>query len=558
MIRSFAIVAASLLWNLSPQISQAASPPDTVSSKDAEAWREDLAVLAKELPGRHKNAFARMSREEFAAAVQRLNDRIPAMRRDDIIVEMGRIVALVRDAHTGIQSLLYQSPAQFHFIPAGLYLFKDGLYVYAADKPYRAVVGGKVVRIGKATTDQAIAAVAPLISADNEMAVKERAPLYLESPEVLRALGLVDRIDRIPFVIQKGGRTATVTFPALPAPRPTKDNWALGQRFSKLPNWVDARSGDADPLWLRKPTEYFWHTFLPDSGTLYAQFNDVANKDKETVQSWVEQMQSKLEGDDVQRFVLDLRWNTGGNNYLNKPLLLALIKSRRINQPGRLFVIIGRRNFSAAQNLINDLANYTDAVFVGEPTASTPNFFGDSTGITLPNSKIVVRASTLWWQDADPRDPRKWTAPDLAAELAFDDYRRGRDPALDLILNYKPEPPLADRMFDEFTKGRADAAVDAYRRFKADPVRVYADTERPINSLGYRLLNQNKVQEAITVFRLNVESYPASPNVYDSLADAYLVAGDKKAALENYRKELELDPTNGNAANAIRRLESGG
>jgi tetratricopeptide (TPR) repeat protein len=480
------------------------------------------------------------------------------MKRDDIIVEMARIVALVRDAHTGIQGLLYQSPAQFHYIPAGLYLFKDGLYIYSADALYRGAVGGKVVRIGNASTEQAIAAVAPLISADNEMAVKERAPLYLATPEVLAALGLIETVDRVPVVIEKGGRRFPVSFATLPAPRPTNDNWALGQRFSKMPSWVDARSpGAAGPVWLRQPTEYFWDTILPGSDTLYAQFNDVANKENETVSSWVEGLRTKLQTEDVQRFVLDLRWNTGGNNYLNKPLLLALIKSEKINRPGRLFVIIGRRNFSAAQNLINDIANYTDAIFVGEPTASTPNFFGDSTGITLPNSKLVVRASTLWWQDVDPRDRRKWTAPDLAAELTFEDYRRGRDPALDLIFSYKPEPPLAERMFGEFAKGRAETAVELYRRFKAEPVHLYADTERPINSLGYRLLNEGKIKEAISVFRLNVESYPASPNVYDSLADAYLAAGDKKAALESYRKELELDPANGNAADAIRRLESG-
>lgn len=557
MLRRFAFVTAFLLSASIPQTLLAAVP-HLVTSDEARAWREDLAVLADQLPRRHKNAFARMTSTQFNAAVQQLSDRIPEMRREDIIVEMARIVAMVRDAHTAIQGLLYQSPAQFHYIPAGLYLFKDGLYVYSADARYRNAVGGQVVRIGNKSADEAIAAVAPLISADNEMAVKERAPLYLESPEVLRAVGLIDRVDRIPFVIRKDGRTTTVTFGSLPAPKPTNDNWALGQRFSKLPNWIDARSKTSSPLWLRDPTQYFWHTFLPESGTLYAQLNDVANKENETVAAWVEQLQAKLQDDDVKRFILDLRWNTGGNNYLNKPLLLALVKSQRVNRPGRLFVVIGRRNFSAAQNLINDLANYTDAIFVGEPTASTPNFFGDSTGITLPNSKLVVRASTLWWQDADPRDRRKWTAPDLAAELSFDDYRNGRDPALDLILNYKPEPPLADRMYDAFAGGKSDAAAEAYRRFKSDPVHVYADTERPINSLGYRLLNEGKVREAIAVFRLNVESYPDSPNVYDSLADAYLAIGDKKSALENYRKELELDPTNGNAANAIRRLENGG
>jgi tetratricopeptide (TPR) repeat protein len=553
-MKPFAFFLAAFLFSLCAE-PVAATAPTQVSSEEARAWQEDLAALAIELPRRHKNAFARMTGKEFDAAVRRLDANIPGMSREEIVVEFARIVAMVRDAHTGIRGLLY---GRLSYLPAALYLFKDGLYVYSAEPRLADAVGGKVIRIGRASTEEALKAVAPLIPADNEMALKERAPLYLTSPEILYALNLIDDVSRVPFVVEKGARKTRVVLSPLPAPRPNDDNWALGQRFSKLPTWIDARPKSVPvPLWLHEPTNYFWHRFLPDSGTLYAQFNDVANKEKETVKSWVDQLQPMLDEPAIRRFILDLRWNTGGNNYLNKPLLLALIKSRKVNQRGKLFVIIGRRNFSAAQNLINDLSNYTEAIFVGEPTASPPNFFGDSTGIELPNSKMVVGASTLWWQDADPRDRRKWTAPDLAAELSFDDYRKGRDPALDLILQHKPERPLAEHMYDELINRRQDVAMEAYRRFKSDPLHVYVDTQSTMNSLGYRLLNEGKIPEAISVFQLNVEAYPDSPNTHDSLADAYLAAGDKKAALESYRKELSLDPTNANAANAIRRLEEG-
>ncbi len=549
-----AVLLASLFWFASNRPAFAALPK--LSSAEAQAWRQDLDYLAAELPKRHKDLYYRLDRVKFTTAVGDLRDRIPSLNRDEVISGFAFIVALPRDAHTAIQSLLYQSPAAFHYIPASLYLFKDGLYVYAADPAYASAVGGKVLRIGNTTTEQALAAVAPLIAADNAMAVKERAPLYLEAPEILHALHLVDDPGRVPFIIQKGGRTFRVTFTPLPAPKPTDDNWALGQRFSKMPGWIDARAAGSAPLWLRDPHAYFWDTYLPEIGTLYAQFNDVANKDKESVKDWVGKLQAVLDSSDVRRFVLDLRWNTGGNNYLNKPLLLMLIKSQEVNRRGALFVIIGRRNFSAAQNLINDIANYTDAIFVGEPTASPANFFGDATSIVLPNSKLRVSASTLWWQDADPRDRRIWTAPDLAAELSFDDYRNNRDPAIDTILRYKPETPLADLMHESFARGGAAAAMDSYRRFKADPLHAFADTERSMNSLGYRLLEEKKTAEAIAVFKANVDAYPGSPNVYDSLADGYIAAGDKKAAIESYRRMLEVDPQNAIALNAIRRLEA--
>ena len=62
------------------------------------------------------------------------------------------------------------------------------------------------------------------------------------------------------------------------------------------------------------------------------------------------------------------------------------------------------------------------------------------------------------------------------------------------------------------------------------------------------------MEEAITIFRLNVEAYPTSSNVYDSLARAYMVNGDREQALQNYRKSLELNPRNANPVAMLKKL----
>jgi hypothetical protein len=90
-----------------------------------------------------------------------------------------------------------------------------------------------------------------------------------------------------------------------------------------------------------------------------------------------------------------MRLNRGGNNSLNRPLLLNIIKSAKIDQKGKLFAIVGRSTFSAAQNMVNDLERFTNTIFVGEPSGSKLNHYGDSRRITLPNSGMTVRVSTL-------------------------------------------------------------------------------------------------------------------------------------------------------------------
>lgn len=67
-------------------------------------------------------------------------------------------------------------------------------------------------------------------------------------------------------------------------------------------------------------------------------------------------------------------------------------------------------------------------------------------------------------------------------------------------------------------------------------------TEAVLNGLGYDLLREGRVGDAVTVFELNVEEYPASWNPHDSLGDAYRAAGEKERAIASYRRSLQLNP----------------
>jgi len=82
-----------------------------------------------------------------------------------------------------------------------------------------------------------------------------------------------------------------------------------------------------------------------------------------------------------------------------------------------------------------------------------------------------------------------------------------------------------------------------------------AVNEQTLNTLGYRLLYSGKDEEAIEVFRKNVQEYPQSGNVYDSLGEAYAKVGQKDLAIQNYEKSLQLDPNNKNAVDRLKKLK---
>jgi tetratricopeptide (TPR) repeat protein len=103
--------------------------------------------------------------------------------------------------------------------------------------------------------------------------------------------------------------------------------------------------------------------------------------------------------------------------------------------------------------------------------------------------------------------------------------------------------------------GRVDEAIEGYRKIKREAPLNPAVAEDRINQLGYTLLREKKYTEAIAVFTLNVEMYPKSANTYDSLAEAYMMSGNKELAIKNYKKSLELDPSNRNAIEMLKTLE---
>ena len=541
--RAFSIIAIILCSMASVYAQHPANPADAAPQMNAEKWREDLRYMAERLPVTHKDLYHKMSKADFDAAVRKLDERIPTLADHEAVVELMRIVAMVGDGHTGVLSAPYLMAKGVY--PFQLYMFEDGLHVRRASPELANVNGGKVVSIDGVPAEEIFSRVSQIVWHDNEQGIKDIGGWLLSSPQVLHALRIAKSPERMEIKVIKDGAERTVEVkPTAKMADLRRGSAAMAEPFH--PNI-------SKPLWLKNSGENFWYEYVPETKVLFVQFNAVQNKPNETVEAFFRKVFEYAEKNPVDKLVLDLRQNGGGNNYLNLPITLGAIKSR-LNVPGKFFVIIGRETFSAAQNTVNELEKYTNAIFVGEPTAASPNHYGDAGTITLPNSKLGIRASTLWWQDADPRDSRKWKAPDVAADLTAEAYRNGRDPAMEAVLKYTPAMSLNGIMAEARANPDMALFVKRMREFKANPAHRYAETERTINDAGYFLMGRNQVDDAIQIFRLNVELHPRSANAHDSLGEAFLRKGDKGNALTSYKKALEIDPTFRTAVEALRTL----
>ena len=121
---------------------------------------------------------------------------------------------------------------------------------------------------------------------------------------------------------------------------------------------------------------------------------------------------------------------------------------------------------------------------------------------------------------------------------------------------YDSRRSIADTLSATLATSGIDQAAKQYHEVKAAAPATYNFDEDELNALGYQLIQANKFKQAIRIFQLNVEAYPHSGNTYDSLAEAYMDAGNKSQAIANYQRSLQLNPRNTNAIKMLQKLNS--
>jgi len=427
--------ALEVLWP-DPRYQNIVAIVDTSKMSRDEGWRYDLQLLAREIKRRSYDPFGKVSREEFESSVKKLHDSIPRLSDMQISIEMMKFVAKGWDGHTMLMGF-WERPEFLQTIPIDFFLFEDGLYITSAESHYTDLLGAQIVSFGGHSIAEVLKALDPLISRDNDLAaLKVMGLMRMRNLPLLHAVGLIPDADKVVLsIVDRAGKARTVTMPA-DSRIPSRKLWdGLPSDWKSLIDYSSAQL----PLYLRNIYAPYWFEYIRETKMVYFQFNQVRDSSEESLAQFSERLIKFINEHEVEKLVIDMRRNPGGNSLLLPPLIHGLIRCEKINQRGKLFVVIGRQTYSAAQNAATFIERHTRAVFVGEPTGSSPNFVGEEFEATfeLPYSKLNVNVSYLFWQSSWPMDSRPWIAPLLYTPPRFEDYRSNRDPAMEAILAYR-------------------------------------------------------------------------------------------------------------------------
>jgi hypothetical protein len=140
-----------------------------LSAPAVSTWRADLKLLTSELPKRHPAPFLRISQAQWDSAAASLDRRLPSLSRNQILVGFMQLITLLSDAHTNLEP---DSSLGLRFYPLELYAFDDGLFIRGADTAHAALVGAKVLRLGRVSAEQALDRVASVIPHENDQWVR--------------------------------------------------------------------------------------------------------------------------------------------------------------------------------------------------------------------------------------------------------------------------------------------------------------------------------------------------------------------------------------------------
>jgi hypothetical protein len=378
----------------------------------------DVRTLVAELERLHPNPYHSIAPADFHRAADDLAARAPELSREQLVAETMRLVALLgeREGHSGLFPVYGGHRIPLHVFPWRLWRFPEGYHVIqAAD---RSLVGARVVAVAGRPVDEVEAKLRPLVTRDNESSLAFGLPFYLISAEVLRGLGITSTTESATFTVATRTGTREVTLESMTAPE--------YHRAVPFSSFIPAPQGlprRRQPLYQRLSRLRYGITPLRRGRAVYVAYNQT------TYPGLLPRRLLRLaRSPRVRRVVVDLRLNGGGNN-TSYGSLLAALRSRVVNRPGKLAVLTSRVTFSAAGNFAADVDHSTRARFFGEPTGGSPNNYGEAQEIQLPTLGVSVFTATQWVEVA-PGDPRTSVEPDVTVPLTAADYFAGRDPVL--------------------------------------------------------------------------------------------------------------------------------
>ncbi len=525
-----------------------------------EDWRSDIDTIVSDIETVHPNAFGKIEHAVFRAQADALKSALPALTEEQRMVRAMQLVGLIGDGHTQLSP---DRPDFALWYPIRLYEFTDGYFVTAAYKSDADLAGAQILKVNGKPVEQVVNDVRSLMGSDNSLDREEHLFAF-HNAMLMKGLGYTAADGSLEITVRlKTGRVVKRFLQPHRSndPRYRENDSTLDWRFSgevygppfgNLEDWSTAFKGLSTAAYrtvdtTRPPHLAFRRPFvafaIPKSSAYYVQLNSVGDWGDKKFEQFFRDALVQVDEQKPTSLIVDLRYNAGGDGSKVPGMIHQFIK-REDNLPWKhLYVLTGRKTFSAAIMALAAFIDHTRVSIIGEPSGGALDHFGDATTIGLPRVGLELNVSTLWHQLEDAGARYAIMPVDVPAPFSFADYAAGRDPAVDAILRGEEMRSIALIAVEEGGVAARRVLAERQKRFAQ-----YAEWMKPreidlLHAL-WKLDDSGRTTDAKEVARIMTELYPASAMSWGKLGELELESGQRDAGLASYQRALALNPNN--------------
>jgi len=516
-------------------------------------WEQDIDYLIGRLEAQHPNIYANVSESEFKGMAENLKFKLDSMTDRQITFAIQDLLAAAKDIHTSIVPWQTQDStvlSYFKMYPVFFYHFSDGLFVKAANTQHKHILGSKVIKFGDIDAEELQKRMLDLVSGDNFNGRLAMCDLYLSLVGAFEYCGVELINETLTLTLQNhAGDQFEYSVEPLSL-----------QEVMQLIIASRERKGEKDffelnelesaplPLYLSKPGNTYWYQYIAEQKTMFVYLKEMQPKSEGDFERFYNEVLDQYDKLGAEKLILDVR-NNGGGDHFEMPLLKRVIARPELDKPDKLFVVIGRVTGSASQHFATQFDIYTNATFLGENSGGRPNHYGAQRPFILPNSKLPVRTSLIYHQDATEWDMADCTHPDYYISLSSDNYRKNEDPVLQFIFNFDEVKDLPKTFKEKLSKAYNEEGYNALETAYFDFIREYNSTGinkgKLINEFLFWLLpNRKSIDDYAKFLKLYTEECPEDTESWYALARRNEIAGNFDLAEHYYKKSLEVFPGN--------------
>lgn len=392
-------------------------------------WREDLEFFEQRFPSVQVDSEKLYPPAKFHQDVVDLERDVPSLADSEIILRLMKLVAEAGVSHITVDPA---GELEFHPYPLQFFWYADGAALTYATEEYKSALGARIVHIGSMTPEELESAVTPYLSHENLFWLHESSPEFMMNREVADHFGLTGADGAVEITFE---RPDAKQFRLRVAPVSSNSQGHMISTTEALRLPV--------PFYRKRPDAWYWYEYLDNSHSLYVQYNRCRNDPKKSFKVFTRELFRFVDDlrapEKIERFIVDLRFNSGGDSSIVEPLLEGLKARPQLSTKGHLYVLIGRGTFSSGMMAAINFREDLHAILIGEPSGSKPNEYGEVKTLTLPNSKTEIRYTTKYFTLLEDSDPLT-LEPDVLIQRTISDFLSGKDQALDTALKYHWPP----------------------------------------------------------------------------------------------------------------------